>query len=268
MAVMFDGKAHAQMEEEIVRARVRELKSQYGISPHLVTILVGDDRASKIYTKLKKEAAERVGIAFTIRIFETDATTKEIKDFIKEKNKDKDVHGIMVQMPLPKSLDANEIIKAISSDKDVDGLGFNSPFIHPTVKAIYEVVEVAADKNSRIVVVGARGMVGFKALKFLQDKGYKVTGVDVETKNISEVVSTADLIISATGKAGVIAKNMIKEGVSIIDVGSPKPEVGEGVDKKAKLVTPVPGGIGPMTISELLKNVILASEQKIELSES
>lgn len=267
MAVIFDGRAHARMEEDIIRTRVRELKSQYGIFPHLVTILAGDDKASKIYTRLKKEAAERVGIIFTIRILEANATTKEIKDFIKEKNKDSNVHGIMVQMPLPKNIDSKKIVKAIAREKDVDGLRTNSPYIHPTVKAIYEVVEIAAnsDKTS-IAVVGAKGMVGGKTAQFLLDKSYSVAGVDMDTKDKVKMLKQADIIIAATGRAGIISKDMVKKGASVIDVGSPKPEVQTDVSQKAKLITPVPGGIGPMTIAELLKNVITASEKTIDIA--
>lgn len=267
MAVIFDGKARARMEEDIIRIRVRELKSQYGVSPHLVTILVGDDKASKIYTRLKKEAAQRVGIAFTIRIFEIDAGYKDIQNYIKEKNKDHGLHGIMVQMPLPKNLDTKSIIKNIAKEKDVDGLRAKSPFVHPTVKAICEVVEIAATTgNEKIAVVGAKGMVGGKTARFLAEKGYRVTEVDVKTKEKVKILNQADIIITATGKEGIISKNMVKKGACVIDVGSPKPEAQSDVYQKAKLITPVPGGIGPMTIAELLKNVILASEKTIDIS--
>ncbi len=265
MAVIYDGRARAQMEEEIIRSRVRELKSQYGIFPHLVTILVGDDEASKIYTRLKKEAAERVGIIFTVRVFETDTSSEEIKNFIRNKNKDKKVHGIMVQMPLPGNFDTKSIVGEIDRKKDVDGLRVNSSFVHPTVKAIYQVVEMVATDGVNIVVVGAKGMVGSKTVQYLRKKGYIVDRIDLETKNKTGKLKQADIIISSTGKAGIISKDMVKKGVGIIDVGSPKPEVQKEVGKIAKLITPVPGGIGPMTIAELLKNLTTASEKVLRL---
>ncbi len=253
------------MEEDIIRSLVREFKFQHGISPHLVTILVGDDPASKIYSRLKKEAAERVGMRFTIRIFEKGQTTQEITEFIQEKNQDTSVHGIMVQMPTPKDFASKKIIQAIDPGKDVDGLKDQSPFIHPTVSAIYEVLEVALENpKDCILIVGERGMVGRKAKRFLKAKGLIVSGVDQDTKDALKLFKQADIIISATGMAGIVKRNMLKNGVSIIDVGSPKPEAEDAVRTIAKLVTPVPGGVGPMTITELLKNTLAAAEASIK----
>lgn len=263
--IIFNGKRWAQTEEEILKTKVDLLKYDYDITPHLVSILVGDNKNSKIYSNLKMQASVRIGAKFTIKIFEQSENPKNIINFIKLANKDQSIHGIMVQLPLPKKFlpFKQKIINTISKDKDVDGLKNNSDYIHPTAKAIYDVLTQALilNNNTNIVLIGSKGMVGANLSKLFQKEKINFTGIDINDELI-KYTPKADIIISATGKPNLINRSLIKKGVSLIDVGYPKGDINKSsVKSKAKFITPVPGGIGPVTISVLLDNLV-ASAQK------
>jgi len=266
---VFDGRAWATAEEEILREKVRELRDSFNITPSLVSVLVGDDKASKLYTSLKQNAAQRLGIKFTVRVFDESTSAKSIKKFIQKQNEDESVHGIMVQMPLPGKLSASkdEIVDAIDKAKDVDGLRINSEFIHPTVKAILEVLEIALSDKSKekIVLLGSRGMVGSKLISELKNQNFNFEGVDKDTDDLASLTRVADVLVSATGQASLITADLVKEGVVIVDVGAPDPEVANSAKAKAKLITPVPGGIGPMTISSLMQNLLIAARSSFNI---
>jgi methylenetetrahydrofolate dehydrogenase (NADP+)/methenyltetrahydrofolate cyclohydrolase len=265
-AVIFNGKTWAESEEEILKHQISELKESFGVSPKLVSILVGDDPASRLYTSLKKKAAERVGAKFEIRYFENLADQDTLISLIEKLNEDPKVHGIMIQLPLPEDLKevTSEIISSISPEKDVDGLRSDSPFLHSTAVAILEIIENVLtnfDKTkTQIVVVGARGMVGRPLIKRLEEDGYKVIKCHSQTKDLKKETLKADILISATGAPNLIKGSMVKRGVFVIDVGSPKADIEfASVSKKARFITPVPGGIGPMTIACLLENLYQAA---------
>lgn len=275
MTIIFDGREFARKKEAEQIKKVEALKGE-GITPKLVSILIGDNPASLIYSNLKKRAAERIGAEMEIRILDSEITPSEIIEGIKKLNEDQQIHGIMIQMPLPLKIENYKlkILDAIAASKDIDGLREKSDFIPATVKAIILIMKEADNYLfDNVVVVGSTGMVGKPLVKLLKQLEYKVTGVDIATKNLEEKTKKADLIISATGKPGLIKADMVKDppsheamegqgGVVIIDVGSPKGDVDPEVYKKASFYTPVPGGVGPVTIASLLDNLLIASKAK------
>jgi len=250
MATIFDGKKFASQKEE-------ELKA-LGRHPKLVSILVGNDPASKLYVMLKKKFAERVGAILEIKEFDR-ASADEIENYIKSVNTDGSVNGVMIQLPLPENLkdDTQKLIDAIDPKKDVDGLRSDSPYLHPTSKAVVQIIKESERLGGIVCVVGATGMVGRPLVNDLKKKGYDVIECDSKTLNLNKETLKADIIVSATGVPKIIKEDMVREGAVVIDVGSPKGDVDfEGVSKRAGFITPVPGGVGPVTISCLLENLM------------
>lgn len=258
---IFDGRKFAKEKEEELRIKVLGLE----VVPKLAVILVGDNQASKIYVNLKKAAAERVGIELQL-IELSSATKNEILHLIKVLNNDYGVHGIMVQLPLPQELvqDKYEILQSINPEKDVDGLRDDSQYLPATAKAVLHSIKAAQNMGcldrhwDDIVacVIGASGMVGKPVVRDLKLKGAKVLECDVNTRNLAQVTMRADLLISVTGVPNLIKGDMVKKGAVVIDVGSPKGDVDfKEVSKIASFITPVPGGIGPVTVVCLLENL-------------
>ena len=263
---IFDGRAFAANKEVELQRQVAKLKKR-GITPKLVSILVGNDPASHLYVNLKKKAAERVGAEVEIKQFEADDDISEILNFIKMKNNDISVHGIMIQLPLPETFSEKErdlIIETIDPKKDADGLKKESDFLTPTVKSVLFVLKEASENivrlSVKVLVIGYSGFEGGKIYKVLKDMDYKINGVDSKTKNLKAKTQEADILISATGSPGIIKGNMIKEGAIVIDIGAPKGDVvKEEAVGRASFISPVPGGVGPVTIVSLLENLIWAS---------
>lgn len=257
MAIIFDGKTFAFKREQILKKKVEELKKG-GVVPHLASILVGNDPASVAYVNLKKKAAERIGIVLDI----FDSVEK-----IAELNNDPKYQGVMVQLPLPKDLreKTDEILSSIEKSKDVDGLRSDSPFLHPTSKAAIQILKeaerVLGKTPKTVCVVGATGMVGTPLVGELKRLGYEVFECTSETHNLKGKTLASDAIVSATGKEGLIAKDMVKNDAIVIDVGYPKGDVVfDEVKEEASFITPVPGGVGPATVICLLENLISALE--------
>ncbi len=251
MAIIFDGKAFASKKEE-------ELKS-LGKHPKLASILIGSNPASLLYVNLKKKFAERVGATLEIASFDESVEAGEVKQFIEDANADSSVDGIMIQLPLPEVLRSatNDLVNSISPLKDVDGLGKNSMYLHPTSRAVIEIISESGRQSGVVCVVGATGMVGRPLVKDLKEKGFEVIECDHTTKNLKEETLKADILVSATGVPGLIKADMVKDGVVVIDVGSPKGDVDfDEVAVKASFITPVPGGVGPVTIACLLENLL------------
>lgn len=264
---LFDGKTIAQQIKEELIQQVKELNNK-GVNPKLVSILVGGDPASKLYLTLKKSAAAGVGADLEIREMPEDARVIEIIDLIKELNLDGQVHGIMIQLPLPDNFNANErdqIIDNILAEKDVDGMKNDSQFLTPVVKAILIALRTASEflpgnREAEVVVVGSGGFVGSKVVKVFGEMGYHTFGIDRQTKDWKQKVKTADVLISATGEENLITGDLIKEGAVVIDVGSPKPDVEkQTVEDRAAFLSPVPGGVGPLTVILLIENLIEAA---------
>jgi methylenetetrahydrofolate dehydrogenase (NADP+)/methenyltetrahydrofolate cyclohydrolase len=199
--------------------------------------------------------------------FLTEKSTKDIVlTLIDSLNKDETINGVMIQMPLPENLKDNkaELIKSIDQEKDVDGLRENSKFLHPTSRAIIEIIDNAKSEinlkdDLTYVVVGATGMVGAPLSKELKKKGLRVIECDNKTRDLKAQTLKADILVSATGVHDLIREDMVGNGVSIIDVGYPKGDVDfDTVSKKSSFITPVPGGVGPVTITCLLENLVEA----------
>ncbi|MEJ2348020.1 MAG: bifunctional 5,10-methylenetetrahydrofolate dehydrogenase/5,10-methenyltetrahydrofolate cyclohydrolase [Patescibacteria group bacterium] len=262
---IFKGKKFASLKENKLKEKTNDLKEK-GIIPKLISIQIGENKGSSLYLSLKQKAAERIGAILEIKKFSEDEQVEEIARFIKELNKNNKIHGIMVQLPISKNLSErqNEIINSISPEKDIDGMLANGPFLTPTVRAVMLAMEDASkvlnlSGNEKIIVLGSKGFVGSRIIKALKGSGYSVEGVDIENRDEGRV-KEADIVVSAIGQPGFIRRDMVKEGVIVIDVGAPKGDVDfEEVSKKASYITPVPGGIGPMTIACLMENLIEAT---------
>ena len=279
MAKIIDGKELAKNIREGLKQEVIELKNAE-INPKLAVIMVGDDKASKVYVKNKSKACQDVGIEYEEYILSSTTKMEELLELIEKLNNDETIHGILVQSPLPKGLDANEAFKAISSKKDVDGfnpinvgkLSLNQDcFVSCTP---YGIIKMLENYNIQIegahaVVVGRSNIVGKPLVQCLLNKNATVTICHSKTKNLKEITKQADILIAAIGKAKFITEDMVKEGAVVIDVGINRTESGlvgdtdfERIKEKASFITPVPGGVGPMTIAMLMNNVIKAAKQQ------
>jgi methylenetetrahydrofolate dehydrogenase (NADP+) / methenyltetrahydrofolate cyclohydrolase len=249
---------------------------------------VGEDPASILYQNLKKKAAERIGAEVKIKNYEAGIKISDLIDEINTLNSDPAVNGIMIQLPLPASFtkdDRDKIIKAIALEKDVDGLRTDSKFIAPTAKAVLEVFTEALKvvplkvDPLKVSVIGATGFEGKLIVKALnqeykqslaredgKNKGLKGIGkievieLNSKTENLEEMVKNSDVVISVTGIPDLIKQDMVKEGAILIDVGAPKGDIEKKAYEKASFVSPVPGGVGPVTISCLLENLIKADQ--------
>lgn len=279
MAIIIDGKELAKNIREGLKAEVKELKNA-DINPKLAVIMVGDDKASKVYVKNKSKACEDVGIEYEEYLLPEKTKMQELLELIDKLNNDETVHGILVQSPLPKGLDANEAFKAISPKKDVDGfnpvnvgkLSLNQDcFVSCTPYGIIKMLENynIPIEGAHAVIIGRSNIVGKPLAKCLLNKNATVTVCHSKTKNLKEMTKQADILIAAIGKAKFITADMVKEGAAVIDVGINRTENGlvgdtdfDNIKEKASFITPVPGGVGPMTIAMLMTNVIKAAKQQ------
>ncbi len=263
MAVIFDGRKFAEEKEATLAIRVLGLKAR-NVYPKLASILVGNNPASELYVNLKKKAAEKIGAEVDIYFIKENSKVDDLILLIDTLNVDETVNGIMIQLPLPKSFSKfkKQIIESINPAKDVDGLRDDSQFLHPTSKAVIDILKFAEKgldvKSKTICVVGATGMVGTPLVKVLKVEKYEVIEANTKTVDLASKLENADVVISATGVSDLIKPDMIKTDAIVIDVGSPKGDVEMGVSKRASFITPVPGGVGPVTISSLLENLLSA----------
>lgn len=281
MAKLIDGKQIATQIKDELREEVKILQEQ-GIFPGLAVILVGHNSASQVYVRNKKTACEYVGIkSFSYELPE-ETSEKELLELIHTLNQDDQVNGILVQLPLPKHMDEDKVILAIDPQKDVDGfhpqnvgaLCVGLPgFISCTPAGVIELlrrsqVEIA---GKHCVVVGRSNIVGKPVSLLLLREHGTVTICHSKTKNLTEILQQADIVIAAVGIPRMIQGNQLKENAVVIDVGINRDETGklcgdidfESCEKVASHITPVPGGVGPMTISMLMQNVVLAAKNKL-----
>jgi len=268
-----------------IRLRVREealaLKEKTGLVPGLAVILVGEDPASQVYVGRKAKACDEVGFLSREYRLSADATEADLLKLIHDLNGDESIHGVLVQLPLPKHIATDKIIAAIDPHKDVDGfhpynvggLVTGSPlFIPCTPRGIMELIARTGLELSgkEAVVVGRSNIVGKPMALLLLTQNATVTMCHSKTKDLPAVTSRADVLIAAIGKARMITANMVKEGAVVIDVGVNRLDTGklagdvafDEVAPKASYITPVPGGVGPMTIAMLMKNTLDAAKMK------
>ena len=269
----------SQLAKEIkseVKNKVDDVIKEYGRAPHLVVILVGEDPASQSYVKGKGKDAEEVGFKSTTILKPADISEDELLKLIKQLNNDASVDGILVQLPLPKHIDEDKVIEAIEKEKDVDGfhplnvaaLWQKRECVYPcTPKGIIKLLDKAGIEieGKKAVVIGRSNIVGLPVSKMLLDRNATVTIAHSRTKNLSQVTSEADILIVAIGKPRFVTSDMVKPGAAVIDVGVNRdPETGklcgdvdfEKCAEIASVITPVPGGVGPMTRACLMENTL------------
>lgn len=261
MARIFDGKLYSLKKQLLLKSGAKLLKEK-GKNLKLATILVGNDSASRLYVNLKKKYIEEIGLEVDIYNLPETAKKDEIITLIDTLNTDTNVNGIMLQLPLPENLKGyrDELIEGIEDSKDVDGMKKESKFIPPTVKAVLEILSLARNEVEveveNICVVGASGTVGKVLVKELKKRGNNVLEADENTKNLENLTKVSDVVISATGVINLISPDMLKQDVILIDVGSPFGDMDPRCGDLASFFTPVPGGVGPVTISCLAENLV------------
>ncbi len=253
---VIDGKKLAAEHEDVLRERVAGLSR----IPHIMSILVGDNPPSLIYSNLKKKKAEELGISFELVQFPSSTGFGFVVDKIIELNQNSLVDGIMIQLPLPEEFLGNhtteELINKIDPKKDVDGLTGKGPVFQAAVRGILSMLksENIDLKISKVALVGAKGMVGSELVNRLKELGANIEEVDKETKNPGEIERQADVLISAVGKKNLITADCVKSGATVIDVGGDVDF--ENVKEVAGRITPPRGGVGPMTVVSLMENAV------------
>jgi len=275
---LLEGKKVAKALDETMTKRVAELKSQ-GITPGLAVILVGDNSASAVYVRNKKRRAEKLGINFQLIHFDTTVTEAELLEKIDELNNDTAIDGFIVQLPVPDHIDEDKVIEAISPAKDVDGftsisvgnLWIGTPLTKPATASgilmMLDYYNVDLD-GKNVVIVGRSNIVGKPTAALMLDRNATVTITHSHTKNLKEITSKADVLVVAIGQAKYINQDYVKDQAIVIDVGMDRDENGklcgdvdfDDVKQKASMMTPVPGGVGPMTITALVDQVIELAE--------
>lgn len=275
---LIDGKELAKKIRANLKTEVDKLKQQ-GIIPKLAVIMVGDDKASSVYVRNKSRACNEIGIEFEEFLKGQDTTQEELLSLIQELNKREDVHGILLQSPIPQHLDIREAFNLIDYKKDVDG--FNpvnvgrlsigeDAFISCTPHGVIRMLEEynIPIEGKRAVIIGRSNIVGKPLIQCLLSKNATVTVCHSKTQNIGEITKEADILIAALGRPKFVKEDMVKPGAVVIDVGINRNDEGklvgdvdfENVSKKASYITPVPGGVGPMTIAMLMENVVKAAK--------
>ncbi len=289
---LIDGKAIADQIKQEIAQEVADIKANGGKTPHLAVIIVGHDGGSETYVAHKVKSCEQVGFKSTKICFEADVTEEELLRQIDLLNHDDDVDGFIVQLPLPKHISEQKVIEAIDYRKDVDGfhpinvgrtsIGLPS-FVSATPAGILELLKRydIDTKGKHCVVVGRSNIVGKPVATLMMQKAYPgdatVTICHSRTKNLKEITNQADILIAALGSPKFLTADMVKEGAVVIDVGTTRVPCSttktgfkltgdvdfENVAPKCSYITPVPGGVGPMTICSLLKNTLLAGKKAI-----
>ena len=276
-ARIIDGKSIAKELRESLAPRVAALKEQ-GITPGLTVIVVGDDPASAIYVRNKERACVKLGMNSQVLRFPAETTQEEILNTVRLLNQDDSVHGILVQLPLPRHIDEQAVLRAIDPDKDVDGfhamnagrlMNGEPGFVACTPKGVMRLLEVSGVEldGKNAVVVGRSNIVGKPMALLLLQKNCTVTIAHSHTKDLTAATRSADILVVAVGRAGFITGDMIKPGAAVMDVGINRVDgkvVGdvdfESAKEVASCITPVPGGVGAMTIAMLMENTVEAAE--------
>jgi len=278
-AHVIDGKAIAAEVRERARAEAAAFAERHGRPPGLATVLIGDDEASAIYVRNKRRACEEAGI-FSIHHERASITEAELTDLVAELNRDGAVDGILVQLPLPEGSDDRAVVETISPAKDVDGLTAHNagrlargePGLVPCTPAgVVELLrhEGVDPEGLEAVIVGRSNLVGRPLAALLLAASATVTVCHSRTRDLGAVCSRADILVAAVGSPGLVTAEMVKEGATVIDVGMNRGDAGlvgdvdyEAVSEVAGMITPVPGGVGPMTIAMLLANTIQAADAR------
>lgn len=286
---LIDGKkTSAEIKAEIAQ-EVKQMIAEGKKAPHLAAVLVGHDGGSETYVAHKIKSCEEVGFKSSLIRFENDATEQQILDTVDKLNNDTDVDGFIVQLPLPKHINEQKIIEAISPNKDVDGFhpvnlgrlvaGLDT-FVSATPSGIVDLIKryKIETAGKHCVIIGRSNIVGRPLSILMSQKGIDatVTVCHSRTENLKEIASSADILVAAIGRPGFVTADMVKEGAAVIDVGTTRVPAAdtksgfrlkgdvdfENVAPKCSYITPVPGGVGPMTICSLLKNTLKAGKMR------
>lgn len=273
MAIVIDGKAVSAKVKEQVRAEIE----REGLKVGLAVVIVGNNQASRVYVNNKKKACEVCGIKSYEYALPEETTEEQLLELVDTLNADKNINGILVQLPLPKQINEEKIIERISPEKDVDAFHAvnvgkimigNYAFLPCTPAGVMELIHSTGTEVSgkECVVIGRSNIVGKPMAMLLLHENATVTICHSRTKNLAEVCRRADILVSAVGRADFVTADMVKEGAVVIDVGMNRDAENklcgdvkyDEVEKKASYITPVPGGVGPMTIAMLMKNTLMA----------
>lgn len=283
MAKILDGKAVSQRVKDDLKKETEKFVKDNGFAPGLAVVIVGNDPASRVYVNSKKRACEEIGYYSEEHALCESTTEDELLNLVEKLNNNDKIHGILVQLPLPKHINEETIINAINPKKDVDAfhpvnvgkimIG-NFDFLPCTPAGVMELIKESGIslEGKNCVVIGRSNIVGKPQAMLLLHKNATVTICHSKTKNLKEIAQTADVLVVAVGRAQMITGDYIKEGAVVIDVGMNRLEnkklVGdvdfESASKKASYITPVPGGVGPMTIAMLMKNTLTAAKKALE----
>ena len=277
---IIDGKELAGTIRTELKQEVENIKKK-GFQPKLAVIMVGEDKASAVYVRNKSKACNEVGVEYEEFLLPTETTMDKLLGLIETLNQDTNIGGILLQSPIPKHLDIDEAFRAIDPGKDVDGfhpvnvgkLSLNQDcFVSCTPFGIIKMLETyhVPIEGKHAVIIGRSNIVGKPLIQCLLNKNATVTICHSKTQNLEEVTKQADILIAAIGKPEFVTANMVKEGATVIDVGINRTEDGklvgdvnfEEVSKKASYITPVPGGVGPMTVAMLMTNVVKAAKNR------
>ncbi len=279
---LLDGKLVSKSIKNDLKKKIEEITSKGKRKPHLSIVMVGNNEASQIYVRNKIKACDYIGMDASLKLFDDSITTEELKEEVNKLNNDESIDGIIVQLPLPKHIDEHLIIDTIKAEKDVDGFGvLNKGLLFCGMEGFkpatpYGIIKLLEYYNIELeglnaVVIGRSNIVGKPMSILLLNKNCTVTVCHSRTKNIGEITTKADLIVVAIGKAKFLKEDMVKPGAIIVDVGMNRLESGlcgdvdfETVSQKASYITPVPGGVGPLTIAMLLSNTFDAYCNKIK----
>ena len=283
MAEIIDGKLVSTTIREKIRNDTALFKQEYGITPGLAVIIVGNNPASEVYVRNKAKACAEVGFESVVISMSADITESELLTKIHELNADEKIHGILVQLPLPKHISEDLVINSISPEKDVDAfhpvnvgkiLTGKYSFLPCTPAGVMSLLDYynVQISGKKCVVLGRSNIVGKPMSLLLLEKNGTVTVCHSKTENLSDEIASADILVVAIGKPEFIKGDMIKEGAVVVDVGINRTSEGKLVGdvefasafEKASLITPVPGGVGPMTITTLLKNTLTAAKNNID----
>lgn len=280
--ILLDGKKLSLKLKDELKLKTKEYVDIYNITPKLVIIMVGNNPASQIYVRNKIKSATYCGINAELIKLEENITNEELIDIVEKLNIDNSVHGIIVQLPLPKHMNEAMIINTVKAEKDVDGFGIiNKGKLFSGIKCLVSatpsgIMKLFEEYNidltgKNAVVIGRSNIVGKPMSMLLLNANATVTITHSKTKNLSEITKNADIIVAAVGKANFVTSDMVKEGAIIIDVGINRIDDKiygdvdfENVKEKASYITPVPGGVGPLTIVSLLENTLKAYEEIVK----
>lgn len=285
-ANLIDGRSYATSLEVSIEQDVKRFREKTNVTPGLAVILVGNDPASEVYVRNKAVKTQQLGMSSSVIKLPENISQERLLQHIDELNKDKNTHGILIQLPLPKHIDSFVVLNAIAPQKDVDGLGLVNAgylsigrpnFIPCTPLGCLLLLKHYLGNlvGQHAVVIGASNLVGKPMGLLLLAEGCTVSTTHIQTRNITRITNMADILIVATGCAHLVREAWVKPGVTIIDVGITRKKGSDGKNKlvgdvafdevkhKARYITPVPGGVGPMTIACLLRNTLQAAQQQI-----